>query len=85
MATHKILTPSAERVLRAVGRLYRSKPGVVLQIMKKRKGGVYRGGDDCYLWYREKWMTEILNAYRVMMLMKKRRSAPSQPRPQGEK
>lgn len=69
------MTPSERRVIQAVGRLYRRDPGVRTFTMKRRKGGVYRSGPDCYRWYREPWMTEMLNAYRVML--NKRRKAKS--------
>jgi hypothetical protein len=68
------MTHAERMVVRAVGRLYRSQPGVVRFQMKRRKGRVLSCGDDCYRWYRESWMTEMLNAYRVMLRSKRRGS-----------
>ena len=47
-------------VIRAVGRLYKSQPGVKRFTMKRRKGVFVRAG---WTWYREPWMDDMLNAY----------------------
>lgn len=69
------MTNSEREALRAVGRLYRSNPGVIRFEMKKRPDGTVTYGEDCYRWYREAWMTPILNAYRTMLLARKRARA----------
>ena len=66
------MTNSERELIRAVGRLYRSNPGVKRFEMKRRPGGVISYGEDCYRWYREPWMTPILNAYRTMLRAKRR-------------
>lgn len=60
---YKLLTRKHQAVIAAVKRLYDSQPGVVRFTMV-RKGNVYRRGG--YTWYRESWMNEILNAYRLL-------------------
>ena len=65
-------------VIRAVGRLYRSQPGVKRFTMKLRGGKFIPLG---YKWYREPWMDEMLNAYRVMLETKKRRRADDRAKP----
>lgn len=52
-----------KRVLDAVKRLYESNPGVREFEMKKDKNGILRRAG--YTFYRERWMDEILNAYRL--------------------
>lgn len=69
------MTNKEREVIRAVGRLYRSSPGVLRFEMKQRPDGTISHGEDCYRWYREPWMTEMLNAYRTMLLARKRERA----------
>lgn len=68
------MTHAERMVIRAVGRLYRSNPGVVRLTLKRARGFIYTPSG--YVWYREQWMDEMLNAYRVMLERKKRRKAP---------
>lgn len=68
------MTNAEREVIRAVGRLYRSNPGVVRFEVKKRPNGEHSYGEDCYRWYREPWMTPILNAYRTMLRVRRKRN-----------
>lgn len=61
---YKILTRKHAAVIRAVGRLYNAQPGVVRFTMRPGKDGVFRRAG--YTWYREPWMNEMLNAYRLL-------------------
>jgi len=58
------MTKRQKAVIAAVKRLYDSQPGVVRFTMTRGKDGVLRRGG--YTWYRDAWMNEILNAYRLL-------------------
>lgn len=58
------LTRKHQAVIAAVKSLYDSAPGVVRFTMRRGKDGVHRRGG--YTWYRDSWMDEILNAYRLL-------------------
>lgn len=51
------------KLLAAVKRLWDSQPGARKFEMRLGKDRVFRRGG--YTWYREPWMDEILNAYRL--------------------
>lgn len=62
---YRLLTPKHQAVIRAVGELYRSQPSVVRFTMRRGKSGGFRRGG--YTWYREPWMNDMLNAYRLLI------------------
>lgn len=53
-----------KRLIKAVGELYDSHPGVKMFKLSVGADGVLRRRG--YTWYREPWMNEILNAYRLL-------------------
>ena len=65
--TAKRLTPKEKvlraknMVVRAVGRLYRSNPPVQSFTLRRKRGGPWRCEGP--KWYRNPWMTEMLQAY----------------------
>lgn len=56
-------------IIREVGRLFRSNPGVVRVEMARGKDGVYR--QVTYRWYRDSWMTHMLNEYEKLLKLRR--------------